>query len=81
MRAYVIFLKNGYGIKIDEDELPGIIKSLKNGEPVITKQNVFNPDQFVTISEDKDRVARRREYPEEAKELKEIFDRAKLSLI
>ena len=56
--AYKVILSNKIEIKIDQDELQGVIDIMGSGSIVRVRQGIFNPSFVVAIVEDEDRLER-----------------------
>lgn len=55
-KAYIITMSGGEAIKIDSDEIQNVLQGIKNKQPVMVRQGIFNPSFYVSIAEDKKRT-------------------------
>jgi len=58
MKAFKIVMMSKHEIKIDQEELPKVLQAIRNNQPAILKQGIFNPNSYSHITED---VKRERE--------------------
>ena len=50
--CYLLKLSSNTSFRIDEDELPKVIKGINDGNVVILRQGIFNPSYFVAVIKD-----------------------------
>ena len=56
-KAYIITMSSGEPLRIDSDEIQNVITGIKNRQPVMVRQGIFNPAFYVSISIDKKRTS------------------------
>lgn len=57
LQAFKINLSKGDPIPCDADELPQAILAIKTGAPCKMRKGVFNPSYYISITEDRERIA------------------------
>ena len=55
MKVFKIVMMSKHEIKIEQEELPKVLKAIRNNQPAILKQGIFNPNSYSHIIEDKQR--------------------------
>ena|SRR3990167_6667347 len=55
MKAFKIVMMSKHEIKIEQKEIPKVLKAIRNNQPAILKQGIFNPNSYSHIIEDKQR--------------------------
>lgn len=55
-KAFKVVMSKGDPIKIDEEEIDGVLEGLNKGSVIIVKRGIINPSYLVSIEQDKDRM-------------------------
>ena len=58
-KAYKIVMMSKHEIKIEQEELPKVLEAIRNNQPAILKQGIFNPKSYSHIIEDNQREKER----------------------
>ena len=51
-KVYKIVMMSKHEIKIDQEEFLKVLKAIRNNQPAILKQGIFNPNSYSHIIED-----------------------------
>lgn len=57
LQAYRVNLSKGDALPCDADELDKIVLAIKTGSPCKIRSGIFNPSYYVSITEDRERIA------------------------
>ena len=57
LQAYRVNLSKGDPMPFDTDEMDKVILAIKTGEPCRLRSGIFNPSYYVSITEDRERIA------------------------
>lgn len=55
-KAFRVTMSKGDPIKIDEDEIDGVVEGMNNGSVIIVKRGIINPSYLVSIDPDGERI-------------------------
>lgn len=55
-KAFKVVMSKGDPIKIDEEEIDGVVEGMNTGKVIIVKRGIINPSYLVTITQDGERV-------------------------